>query len=64
MTAPRYIVTTRHGESGSIASVVDTQAHPDEQPCVLASFSTANYGGSFRARALEYASKLNAERAK
>jgi hypothetical protein len=34
---PRFIVTAWHGESRSIFYVVDTQAHEDEQPCIVAS---------------------------
>jgi hypothetical protein len=34
---PRFIVTAWHGESRSIFYVVDTRAHEDDQPCIVAS---------------------------
>lgn len=36
----RYVVTTWHGEAGTVYNVVDAYAPAEEQPAVVASWST------------------------
>ena len=38
----RYKTTVWHGEGDSLFYVVDTEAPPDEQPCVVGTFSGGN----------------------
>lgn len=38
-THARYIITLWHGECTTLYYIVDTQAHDDEQPCVVESFT-------------------------
>lgn len=44
----RFKVSTVHGERQTVFHVVDTQAHADDQPAIVASYGTALYASSAR----------------